>query len=280
MKIPSSGFFRTIALGLVVVGLIGLALSGYLTPLFRATVNPLVSVQEWFSVRYMAIYELFTAPDVAALRQQNAQYEVEIARLQARVIELEQQLSEAEVVYKLLEYKTEHLENQTVTAGVIGRDPNPFLQYIIIDKGSDQGLRRGMPVVTEQGLVGRVEAVFASASRVQLITDASASVNVRLQNSETEAVLTGSITGDVTLDMIPQDAKIEVGDGIMTSGLGGNYPANVFVGQVSSVRSQENELFQQASVQPIVDFSTLKVVLVVTNFKPVDITPLIPTTTP
>ena len=64
-----------------------------------------------------------------------------------------------------------------------------------------------MPVVTDQGLVGRVDAVIADASRVQLITDPASNVNVRLQNAETEASLVGSVTGDVTLDLIPQDVN-------------------------------------------------------------------------
>jgi rod shape-determining protein MreC len=133
-----------------------------------------------------------------------------------------------------------------------------------------------MPVVTQQGLVGRVDAMTATAARIQLVTDANSTVNVRLQSAQTEAILNGSLTGDLSLTYLPREKTIAVGDVVLTSGLGGNYPANLFVGQVISTRSPENELFQTAAIQPVVDFAGLKAVLVITNFKAADITPLIP----
>jgi rod shape-determining protein MreC len=137
-----------------------------------------------------------------------------------------------------------------------------------------------MPVVTDKGLVGRVDAVNAEAARVQLVTDAASAVNVRLQSSNTEAMLIGSVTGDVSLDMISQDATVTVGDVVLSSGLGGTYPPNLLVGQVVSVRKLDYELFQQAALQPSVDFNRLRFVLIITNFAPVDITPLITTPGP
>jgi rod shape-determining protein MreC len=76
--------------------------------------------------------------------------------------------------------------------------------------------------------------------------------------------------------MISLDAAVESGDVILTSGLGGNYPPNIFVGQVLSTQRRENALFQTASVQPIVDFASINAVLVIQNFQAVDISPLIP----
>ena len=128
---------------------------------------------------------------------------------------------------------------------------------------------------TDQGLVGRVDGVISSAARIQLITDPSSVVNVRLQKAGREAVLIGSISGDLSLDQVPQDVKIEPGDVVLTSGLGGGYPADLIVGQVLSVRKRDSDLFQQAAIQPVVDFSQLKIVLIITDFHPVDITPLI-----
>jgi rod shape-determining protein MreC len=159
---------------------------------------------------------------------------------------------------------------------VIGKDPSPFLHYIIINRGSNDGILRGMPVVTDQGLVGRIDAVIADAARVQLITDPASSVNVRLENAEVEAAMSGSVTGDVTLDLIPQDINIEIGDLVLTSGLGGGYPPDLIVGQIVTIRSQEFDLFQKATVQPVTDFNRLQIVLIIVNFKPVDIAPLLP----
>jgi rod shape-determining protein MreC len=80
--------------------------------------------------------------------------------------------------------------------------------------------------------------------------------------------------------MISQDLEVQEGDVILTSGLGGDYPPDLLVGQLFNLRKRDYELFQQASVQSTVDFSRLEIVLVIMNFKPVDITPLIPVETP
>jgi rod shape-determining protein MreC len=130
--------------------------------------------------------------------------------------------------------------------------------------------------VTDQGLVGRVDAVINSAARVQLITDTSSAVNIRLEKAKREAVLTGTVAGDLVLDLVSQDVSLEPGDLVLTSGLGGGYPAGLIVGQVLNMRRQDADLFQQAVIQPVVDFTKLKIILIITDFRPVDITPLIP----
>ncbi|MDT8899158.1 MAG: rod shape-determining protein MreC [Thermanaerothrix sp.] len=281
MKALVSRFWQTAFVLIVAGGLILLALSGYLQPLLRSVMSPLVGVQQWISSRYIAAYQFLTAPrDMAALQQRNFELEQQVAELQAQVIELQQQLREAQVIYALLDFARSHPQNQYVAANVIGRDPSPFLHYIIIDRGSDDGIRHGMPVVTNLGLVGRIDAVTAGAARVQLITDPSAVVNVRLQSSKVEGQTHGSVTGEISLEMIPQDTVIQVGDLVLTSGLGGTYPPDILVGQVSDVRKQPNQLFQTAVVQPVVDFTALQAVLVITNFRPVQIAPLIPTPIP
>ena len=262
---------------MIIVGILALALGGYLGPAFRFVSSPLISVQGWLSTRYLAIYESFRSPqDMTSLRQRNALLEGENSRLQGQVIQLQQELKDSEVLYALLKFAKARPNDTYVAASVIGRDPSPFLRYIMIDKGSDNGLLHGMPVVTSQGLVGRVDAVIANAARIQLINDPGSAVNVMLSSTRTEAILAGSVTGDIQLEMVPLDIILKPGEVILTSALGGSFPAGILVGQVSSVRRLETELFQTASVQPAVDFSNLRAVLVVTNFSPTDITPLIP----
>jgi rod shape-determining protein MreC len=268
---------QTVTLGLIVAGILLLALGGYLTPISRLALSPLVVAQTWFYTRYTAIRDFFTTPrDVALLAQRNAQLEAEISNLQAQIITLQQQNADLEVLSTLLDFAQAHPQNEYLTSAVIGRDPSPFLHYVIINRGSDDGLRRGMPVVTSQGLVGRVAAVTAGAARVQLITDPGSSINVRLKPSDAEALLTGSLTGELDLQAIPQEAEVTLGDLVLTSGLGGNYPADILIGQVTGVRQRPVELFQTASIQPVVDFSQLKIVMVIVNFQPVDLAPLIP----
>jgi len=278
MRSGSSRTLQSIFLALVIIGLIALALGGYLTPLSRLVLNPLVSAQTWISTRFQAVQNAFNAPqDLVRLRQRNSELEAEVSRLQAEIIVLKQQVAETSILSALVDFARINPENRYVAAAVIGRDPSPFLKYVIINRGSDDGLRRGMPVVTQQGLVGRVAAVTAGAARVQLIVDPASAINVRLEPSRAQAVLFGNVTGELSLEMIPQSASIQAGDLVLTSGLGGNYPPGVLIGQISSVRRRETELFQNAVVQPVVDFSQLEILLVITNFRPIDTNPLIPT---
>lgn len=269
--------FKSFAIFFVAIGLILLALGGYLSPVLVTLSRPVLSAQEWISSRYVAINQLVNAPqDVEDLRIRNIELENEVSRLQSQIIILQEQLDESQGLEELLGYARRRPEFQYAAAAVIGKDPSPFLHYIIIDHGSDEGIRRGMPVVTQSGLVGRIDAVTAGAARVQLITDPGSVVNVKLQAQKINAQINGSITGEITLDMVPQDTNLDPGEVILTSGLGGNYPADILIGQVITVRQFENELFQTASIQPIVDFSQLQAVLVIKNFRPIDISPLEP----
>lgn len=277
MRNQFSRTIQTTIIFLVVGGVMALALGGYFSSASNVFTDSLVNVQFWFSSRFLALQDFFTAPrDITTLRQQNLELQTEVADLQAQVIQLQQQVGETQVLAALVDFSRARPENTYRAAAVIGRDPSPFLHYVIINRGSNEGILRGMPVVTDQGLVGRVDAVIADAARVQLITDPASSVNVRLQNAEEEGSLVGSVTGDVILQLIPQDAVVETGDLVLTSGLGGGYPSDLIVGQVVNVRSRDFDLFQQATVQSVVDFNRLQIVLVIVNFKPVNISPLLP----
>jgi rod shape-determining protein MreC len=268
---------QTTIVFLVVGGIMALALGGYFSSGSNIFTSSLITVQTWLSTRFAALQDFLTAPrDIASLRQRNLELEAEVAELQSQVIQLQQQVGQTEQLAALVDFAQANPENRYTGAAVIGRDPSPFMQYVIINRGSNDGILRGMPVVTDQGLVGRVDAVIADAARVQLITDPAANVNVRLQNAEEDASLVGSLTGDLTLELIPKDASLQEGDLVLTSGLGGGYPPNLIVGQVVNTRSRDFDLFQQATVQPVVDFNQLQLVLIIINFKPVDIAPLEP----
>jgi len=281
MNARTSLSVRTFVFALLVIGILALALGGYLAPITRISLNPLISAQTWLATRYTALTDFLTTPrDVAILRQRNQELEAEVAQLQAKIIELQQQNSENQLLSALLDFARANPTYDYVAANVIGFDPSPFLQYVFVNRGSDHGLRRGMPVVIAEGLVGRVAAVTAGAARVQLNSDPDNAINVRLQSSNTEAVLWGSLTGEISLDLIPQGIDVQPGELILTSGLGGNYPPNILIGQVTSVRSRTFDLFQTASVQPVADFSNLKIVLIIRNFRPLDVSPLVPEENP
>ena len=277
----NSRSLQTTIIFLVVGGILALALGGFFGSASRQFDSVLIEIQTWISSRYLGFQDFVTAPrDIVSLRTRNAELEATVSLLQAQVIELRQLTSETERLAALLDFASSKAENTYKAASVIGRDPSPFLHYIIINRGSNSNIRRGMPVVTNQGLVGRVDAVIADAARVQLITDPASAVNSYLQNADTSASALGSVTGDVSLDMISQNVTVESGDLVLTSGLGGGYPSDIIIGQVVTVRSLEFELFQQATIQPAVDFTRLSIVLVITNFRPVNISPLEPQISP
>ncbi|MHC1771030.1 MAG: rod shape-determining protein MreC [Flexilinea sp.] len=259
----------------LIAGIILLALSGFLTSILNNVLDPIIQIQTWFSERVQIVYEFFTIPrDVVSLRQENQELQKTVSLLQTEIIQLQQDLKEADILYALLGFARGRPEETYIAAAVIGKDPSPFLQYVLIDKGTDDGVLYNMPVVTEKGLVGRIAAVTASAARVQLITDAGSLVNAIIEDVDTEGVVTGSVTSDITIGMVSQEAEIKAGQIIQTSGLGGNYPSDVVIGQVLNVNKVENELFQSAAVQPAEDFQNLQAVLVVANFRPSNIAPL------
>jgi rod shape-determining protein MreC len=275
MKKISPRFWIVLAIVIGVVGLIVLSLSGYLSLLIGKAASPIIGVESWVATRYVAFRDFLTVPrDVNTLRQQNAALENEVSQLESQVLELEQQLSETQILYALLDYARTAPENKYVAASVIGKDPSPFMSYIIIDHGSDDGILYGMPVVTQQGLVGKVVAVTATAARVQLITDANSVVNITLTDAGVSGQVGGSVTGDLALEMVSSSTEVLEGDIVLTSGLGGSFPSDIMVGQILSPSKSENDLYYSAIVQPAVDFNSLDAVLVITNFKPVDITPL------
>jgi rod shape-determining protein MreC len=155
---------QTTIIFLVIGGILALAFGGYFSSASNWFTGSLIDIQTWFSTRYVAIQDFIAAPrDVAALRQRIAELESENAALRTQVIELSERASQVETLAALLDYARANPESSYVAADVIGRDPSPFLHYIIINRGSNDGILRGMPVITQQGLVGRVGAGIAGA---------------------------------------------------------------------------------------------------------------------
>jgi rod shape-determining protein MreC len=265
----SSRALLATALLLLAAALFILNLGGYLDPAQDFLLRPFSATQQWVSRRVFALRDLLSSPaDVSALQQRVAELEAERARLEEEIIALREQAAEAEVLSALLGYARQRPERGYQAAPVIGRDPSAFLQSISIGVGSDRGIRFGMPVVTDRGLVGRIFEVNATSARVQLLADPEFSVNVKLLGSPAEGVLAAQPNGELWIELIDQDAAVEPGALVLTSGLGGGFPVDIPVGQVVSVRRRDFELFQRATLQPAVDFEGLEVVLVITSFFP------------
>ncbi len=267
MNRPPARSITALSYLLLAAGLLVLGLAGFLDPARGLVLRPIGELQSWVAARVAAVRDFATMPrDVSGLIQRNAELEAEVARLQQEVIRLQEQVAEVEVLSALLNYARTRPENRYLAANVVGWDVSPFLRSVWIARGSNDGLVRGMPVVTERGLVGRLVEVFPTMSRVQLIIDPEAAVNVRLQTSRAEAVTAAQPNGELWVELISQDVQVAPEELVVTSGLGGGYPPDIPVGQVVSVRRRDYEIFQQAVVQPVVDFDRLYIVLVITNF--------------
>ena len=267
--------WKKFVLVLFVLGIAFFALSGYLNKVFDRVMTPVIGLQSTVMERLNFVINLFTiSQSEVELAAENEELKKQVSELQNYIIQLQQNLNEADILYALLGFARSSPDEQYIPAKVIGKDPSPFLKYLLIDQGSDQGIRSGMPVVTNNGLVGRIEAVTASASRVKLITDSTSMINAIVTDVDAECMVQGSITGDVTIEMVSQDVKLEPGQIVQTSGLGGDFPSDFIIGQVLNVNQINNEIFQSASILPAEDFSTLQAVLVVSNFSPANTAPL------
>ncbi len=175
----NSRSLQTTIIFLVVGGILALSLGGFFGSASKQVSSALIEIQTWFSARFIGLQDFMTAPrDIVSLRTRNTELEAQVSQLQAQVIELQQRVNETETLAALVNFSRSNPESTYRAAAVIGRDPSPFLHYIIINRGSNDDIQRGMPVVTNQGLVGRIDAVIADAARVQLITDPASAVNV------------------------------------------------------------------------------------------------------
>lgn len=205
---------------------------------------------------------------ISDVRAENEALRAEVAQLRNQVILMYEAQIENENLRRQLGFKSAVPNYQLLSAEVIGRDPGNYLQYLTIDRGAEDGLRRGMPVLTEAGLVGRISLVSRNASQVMLITDPSSSVSAFIQRSRATGVAQGRLGSELMMRYIAQAETVVVGDLILTSGLGGNFPKRLVIGQVVSVRRGDVEMFQEAAIAPAVDLRQLESVMVLLNFDP------------
>jgi len=246
--------------------------TGNLDATFSFLRDPLASVLRWTTERSDGLADTLSGPrDLQTARE-------EIARLQNRIEQLERQneeLIEIQGEYQLLLDLFNRARQEPgltrLTASVIGRDPSPAVRSVIIDKGTDEGVRVGMPVESARGLVGRVFRTTSRSAQVVLIIDNASSVAARLSNSRATGLLRGGgVGGSMSIDWIDLRHQVEIGEVVFTSGLGGEFPQDLVIGRVSEVERREAELFQRAIVQPAADLDSLEVVFVITDFRPVD----------
>lgn len=213
-----------------------------------------------------------TVYDLAELRQRNKQLQDAVDRLMVENVRLREVESENQNLLSLLNFVEANPFYQYTASRVIGRDPGNLLGYIMIDAGRRSGIKSGMVVITERGLVGQVTDVAETSSKVLLITDPLSGVNAVVQRSRATGLVRGEVGGLLRLEEIPQEANLEMGDIVLTSGLGSTFPRGLVVGQVTDIAKHDVDMFQRAVLHPTVDFNRIEVVLLITNFDRTTIT--------
>jgi rod shape-determining protein MreC len=276
-----TGLFLVFAL--IAIGLLVLQESGQLQPVESVVQTVLGPIQRAVSGLFSGIGDLFSAVrDLRELRDRNAELEKANQDLLTQIASLRGMQGENNLLRQLLNFTQENPQYQYQTAAVIGRDPSPYLKFITLNAGSTEGVQPGMPVVTSGSvLVGRVDQVGLRSCKVQLLNDVSSAVNVRLEGAGVTGLAAGQADGSLLMQYIPLADELTENDIALTSGLGGNLPRGLVVGQVIGIDKHDVNLFQTAKLRPAADYDRLTVLLVITNFEPIEPTDdLAPTPTP
>ena len=261
---------------LVLVGvtflLVVLDTIGSLDSAFEFIESPFSSLLNWTSVRTDAVVDSLSGPqDLQATLAELDQLRLQVDSLQRENEQLREIQGEYQLLLDLFDRARESPEFGRQTAAVIGYDTSPLFRSIIIDKGSDDGVFVGMPVESARGLVGQVFRATAHSAMVILITDNISSIPARLDASRATGIVRGGgLGGSMTMDWIGLEEKAAVGEVVLTSGLGGNFPQDMVIGRVVDLEKRESDLFQRAVVQPVVDFNSLELVFVITDFREID----------
>lgn len=177
-----------------------------------------------------------------ALRKQNSELMLERQRFTEIILENNR-------MKELLELKNGQ-PGFVAAASVIGRGRDRFLSTLIIDKGIDSGIQKNMAVITEHGLVGKIQNVSKNFAEVLMINDPNFSVAVRLQQTRHEGVLSGTGRGFCELKYIPPEESVQQGDIVVTSGLDGVFPEGFPVGIVKKINKEGIDFFLDIRVAP------------------------------
>lgn len=212
-----------------------------------------------------------TILSLGTLAQENERIKQQVDRLQGEIVRLREMGEENRELRALLQFERDNPGREYQPASVLGQDPNRLVRSVLVNRGSTEGVRRGMVVVTHLGLAGKVIEVYPSVSKALLINDPSSVVNVVDERSRVEGVVTGRAGQKLNLHYVAKSADVQEGDLLVTSGLGGGYPRGLLVGRVEQVASNDQDLFKTIQVEPAFKPDGLSTVLLVKDFVPVEL---------
>lgn len=205
----------------------------------------------------------------ADLIEQTKQQEQQLFTLRSRLLKMDHLEHENQRLRELLGSPV-HKESRKMVAELLSVDSDPFSHQVLINKGALDGVYNGQPVINDQGVIGQVLHVGSTTSRVLLITDSSHGIPVRVLRNDLRAIASGSGELDkLELRNLPRNTDVQVGDLLVTSGLGGRFPEGYPVATVTRSDYVEGKPFAQVEAKPLVALDRLRYLLLLwTDKKP------------
>ncbi len=195
--------------------------------------------------------------------------EKENRRLKQRIAELQEENNQAKEMKltmdrlkNLLQFRQENTQTM-IGAEVIGQDPSSWFKSVTIDKGERDGVKKGMAVISAAGVIGQILKTAPHYATVLLITDYNSAIDSIVQRTRAKAIVEGNGENRCQLKYLLRTEEVAVGDAVVTSGLAGNFPKGLRVGEVKKVDKKGHGVFQYAELVPSVDLSKLEEVFVV-----------------
>ncbi|MDA8165270.1 MAG: rod shape-determining protein MreC [Desulfobacteraceae bacterium] len=196
------------------------------------------------------------------VREENKRLREELANCRAARNEYREAVATNIRLTKLLALK-ESLPPPVLTARIVGKDPSLWFKTVIVDRGSADGVKKGMPAVTVEGIVGQVLDTSPQFSKILLATDPNSAIDVLIQPSRIQGIVKGRNDDGLELQYVLKNCDVRKGDQIITSGLGGVFPKGLPVGTVSKAVRDRRGMFQKIEVAPAVDFNGLEHLLII-----------------
>lgn len=208
--------------------------------------------------RYVALVDL-KAENERLLRR--------VAELEEEALQYREALVSSGNLDRIVQMR-EDFEVPLLATEVVGHDASPWFRSLLLDRGSADDVRSGMPVVTDRGLVGVVTATSSHAARTMLLLDRQSAVDAMVQRSRARGIVRGTGSGELEFVFVVRGDDVSIGDVVITSGLGGVHPKGLRVGEVVEVHADESRLLHTATLRPAVDFGRLEQVFVMLHRGP------------
>jgi rod shape-determining protein MreC len=198
------------------------------------------------------------------LQKENGMLKQRIAEIQKENYQMKEMVLANERLQKLLQFREKN-SPAMVAAEVIGQDPSSWFKSVTVDKGEKDGVRKGMAVISSEGVIGQILKTAPHYSTVLLITDYSSAIDSIIQRTRAKAIVEGRGENRCLLKYLLRTEEVNVGDIVVTSGLSGNFPKGLMVGEVRKVDKKGHGVFQYAELVPSVDLTRLEEILVITE---------------